>query len=149
LQQDVRDEEDALLPRLQAKAGSRELQLLGIAWEAVRWVSPTRAHAVVSRRPPGNILSALPLTLLDHCRDGIDGLLNNGAGAAAPTLRTLSAGLTRASHAVERLPGLRVGEDRSTRVDRKPGSHWGTAAVATAVAASLFMMWTRRRVTVA
>jgi hypothetical protein len=54
--------------------------------------------------------------VLDRSRDRIDALLHRGAGRAAPPLRALSAGLGRASHAAERLPGLRRGEKRDTRV---------------------------------
>ena len=35
---------------------------LGLAWEAVRRTAPTRPQPLVSRRPPGNALAALPLT---------------------------------------------------------------------------------------
>jgi hemerythrin superfamily protein len=64
LDQDVRSEEDQLLPRLQELLSARQLRALGWQWELVRRVSPTRAHPTVSRRPPGQTLSALPLTLL-------------------------------------------------------------------------------------
>lgn len=135
LSEDVRDEEDKLLPALQMKLGVSELRRLGIAWEAVRAMSPTRPHAIVSRRPPGNVLAALPLTILDHCRDGLDSLIQRRTGAASPPLEGLSSSLARASHALERLPGLRRGEDPSTRrgTARPP---WAAAAIITIVAAS-------------
>ncbi|MBW3559458.1 MAG: hemerythrin domain-containing protein, partial [Proteobacteria bacterium] len=76
LRKDVRDEEDELLPRLQTKLTRAQLQRLGLAWEAVRRIAPTRAHPIVSRRPPGNVLSALPLSLLDRCRDRVDARLH-------------------------------------------------------------------------
>jgi len=72
LREDVRDEEDELLPRLQDAVGVRRLRALGVAWEAVRRTAPTRPHPVVSRRPPGNALAALPLTVLDRGRDLLD-----------------------------------------------------------------------------
>ena len=59
-------------------------------WELVRRVSPTRPHPTVSRRPPGQTLSALPLTVLDR-------------------------GLAAASGAVERLPIMQRGERPGTR----------------------------------
>ncbi len=135
LREDVRDEEDKLLPALQMKLGEAELRRLGIAWEAVRAASPTRPHAIVSRRPPGNVLAALPLTILDHCRDVVDSLIDRRRGAASSPLEGLSYALTRASHAVERFPGLRRGEDPSTRrgTARSP---WAAAAIVTIVAAS-------------
>ena len=54
LREDVRDEEDELLPRLQARASLGQLRRLGVAWQVVRSVAPTRPHPVVARRPPGN-----------------------------------------------------------------------------------------------
>jgi hypothetical protein len=114
LREDVRDEEDVLLPRLQAVLDRRTLRLLGVAWEVVRRVAPTRAHPVVARRPPGNVLAALPLTVLDHSRDALDRGARRGPARLAPALRTASRGLARAAHGVERLPLLRVGEDVAT-----------------------------------
>ena len=72
LVEDVRDEEDLLLPRLQTALTPTQLKLLGLAWEVVRRIAPTRPHPIVSRRPPGNMLSALPLSLLDRSRDRLD-----------------------------------------------------------------------------
>src|SRR4051812_32522938 len=69
LDHDVRTEEDELLPRMQELLGPRRLRLIGWQWELVRRISPTRPHPVVSRRPPGQVLSALPLTVLDRARD--------------------------------------------------------------------------------
>jgi hemerythrin superfamily protein len=92
LREDVHDEEDALLPRLQEKLSAARLRRLGIAWEIVRAIAPTRAHPIVARRPPGNILSALPLALLDRLRDMLDARLQSG-GAAAPALRRVSSAL--------------------------------------------------------
>lgn len=60
LDQDVRTEEDELLPRLQQVLSRRRLRLLGWQWELLCRTSPTRPHPVVSRRPPGQTLSALP-----------------------------------------------------------------------------------------
>jgi hypothetical protein len=72
LREDVRDEEDVLLPRLQAALDPAGLRRLGIAWELVRRTAPTRPHPTVARRPPGNALAALPLTVLDRGRDHLD-----------------------------------------------------------------------------
>lgn len=143
LRQDVRDEEDELLPRLQMTVSGAQLQLLGIAWEAVRRVAPTRAHPIVARRPPGNVLSALPLSLLDRTRDCVDALIYRGAGVGP--LHGLSSALTRASRAVERLPGMRLGEDPATRRGPKSHAGWGTAAVVTVVVASAVLALARRR----
>ncbi len=145
LQQDVRDEEDLLLPRLQARLSGPRLQLLGLAWDAVRRIAPTRAHPIVSRRPPGNVLAALPLALLDRCRDGVDGVLDRGGGPAAGALGALSAGLTKASHAVERLPGMRLGEQPATRRGRRAGAGWAVAAFLAAASASAAVALAVRR----
>jgi hemerythrin superfamily protein len=113
LREDVRDEEDQLLPQLQAVASRRQLRVLGVAWEAVRRIAPTRAHPVVARRPPGNVLAALPLSVLDRLRDRVDGRLQRGSRPRT-ALRRVSARLADAAHAVERLPPLRSGEDPAT-----------------------------------
>jgi hypothetical protein len=114
LREDVRDEEDALLPRLQARVPVARLRRLGLAWELVRRIAPTRAHPVVARRPPGNALAALPLTLVDRTRDRIDAALDRGAGAAEPVLSRSSRLLTDLAHRIEHLPFFRTGEDPST-----------------------------------
>lgn len=146
LRQDVRDEEDELLPRLQARLTPDQLRLLGLAWEVVRTIAPTRAHPIVSRRPPGNILSALPLALLDRCRDLLEARLHRGAGAAAPALENLGLGLRRASHAVERLPGMRRGEAPATRVPGGDRFNWGAAAfLAFGLGSAALILKSRRR----
>jgi hemerythrin superfamily protein len=146
LRQDVRDEEDELLPRLQSKLSSAQLRLLGVAWEAVRRIAPTRAHPIVARRPPGNMLSALPLAVVDRCRDLVDARLHRGPEAAAAPLRALSSGLTAASHGIERLPGMRRGEDPSTRIERRPWRGWAIVAIVTLASASAaIVVATRRR----
>ena len=114
LDHDVRTEEDELLPRLQQLLGTKKLRLIGWQWELVRRISPTRPHPVVSRRPPGQILSALPLTVLDRARDllqKLDELTRcrfNGPLSAADHLLALSA------DAVERIPLLQRGEPPET-----------------------------------
>ncbi|WP_205474042.1 hemerythrin domain-containing protein [Nocardioides sp. SYSU D00038] len=116
LREDVRDEEDQLLPRLQEAVDVRRLRVLGVAWEAVRRISPTRPHPVVSRRPPGNALSALPLTVLDRGRDRMDQAARRFP-ALRPALVGASQGAARVAGAVEHLPGMRRGEAPSTHRD--------------------------------
>lgn len=116
LREDVRDEEDELFPRLQALTDRRTLRRLGVLWELVRRVAPTRAHPVVARRPPGNVLSALPLSVIDRARDGADWAAARGPARSRDALRRLSRGLGSVAHAVERIPVLRIGEDPSTHV---------------------------------
>ena len=113
LRQDVRDEEDVLLPRLQEALSATQLRRLGVAWEVFRRTSPTRAHPVVSRRPPGQTASAVPLTVLDRTRD----ILDDGARRSArlaPALRGTSEVLGHAARRVERLPLFRTGERHAT-----------------------------------
>jgi len=114
LREDVRDEEDQLLPRLQERAGTAQLRAWGVAWEVVRRVAPTRAHPVVARRPPGNVVAALPLSVLDRLRDLADLAQQRGPGRVRPVLAPVSRGLTALAHRVEHLPLMTRGEDPST-----------------------------------
>lgn len=115
LREDVRDEEDELFPRLQSALAMWQLQALGLAWEVIRRTAPTRAHPVVARRPPGNVLAALPLTVIDRTRDALDSRALSGSGTAATwSLRFASRVLGYAASGVERLPIMRQGEDPST-----------------------------------
>ncbi|GEO96694.1 hemerythrin domain-containing protein [Kocuria turfanensis] len=114
LREDVRDEEDELLPRLQQLLRPGQLRGLGLAWEVVRRTAPTRAHPVVARRPPGNVIAALPLSVLDRLRDLVDAAVLRGPGRGAPALRSVSTGLAALAHRIEGLPVMRRGEDPST-----------------------------------
>ncbi|MCD9154799.1 hemerythrin domain-containing protein [Aeromicrobium duanguangcaii] len=125
LQEDVRDEEDELFPRLQERISERQLQALGLAWEIVRRISPTRPHPVVARRPPGNALAALPLTLTDRARDNLDRVAQRSERLRDPAERA-SAALARIAGRIEDLPIMRIGERAST--SRAPGA---TAMAAT------------------
>jgi hemerythrin superfamily protein len=118
LDQDVREEEDELLPRLRAALDDKQLQRLGRTWELVRRTSPTRAHPVVSRRPPGQTLSALPLTVLDRSRDGLDRLARSAPGPLATGSRVVSRALGTVAGLVEHLPPFPRGEDPSTHTPR-------------------------------
>ena len=112
LDDDVRTEEDALLPRLRQLLTPRQQRVLGWRWELVRRISPTRPHPLVSRRPPGQTLSALPLTVIDRTRDRLQRLdeLTRGRLAAPRLDRALAA----AAGAVERFPLFRRGEREET-----------------------------------
>lgn len=84
IRQDIRDEEDLLLPRLQAALDHARLRRLGSAWETVRRTAPTHPHPGVSRRPPGNAVAGVPLSALDRVRDLLP------AGTRAPNSRTMA-----------------------------------------------------------
>jgi hemerythrin superfamily protein len=114
LREDVRDEEDVLFPRLQERVDGAELRRLGRRWELVRRISPTRPHPTVSRRPPGNAASALPLSLLDRTRDLVDAGVQRGLGPVAPAGRAVSRGLAVVAGLVERVPPARTGDRPST-----------------------------------
>jgi hemerythrin superfamily protein len=110
LREDVRDEEDLLLPRLQERVDADELRRLGWQWELVRRIAPTRPHPTVARRPPGNALSALPLSLLDRSRDAVDAGARRLPDRLAPVARTVSRGLAGVAGLVERTPPARTGD---------------------------------------
>jgi hemerythrin superfamily protein len=135
LREDVRDEEDELFPRLQALVSRRRLQALGAAWVVMDRIAPTRPHPVVARRPPGNVVAALPLTVLDRLRDRVDA---RAQGGGPLPLRAAGVLLRELAHAIEHLPVMRRGEDPSTRVaPRLPGVPWGTVLAVVALAAVL------------
>ncbi|MEU1090808.1 hemerythrin domain-containing protein [Streptomyces sp. NPDC005892] len=77
IRQDIRDEEDLLLPRLQDALDPAGLRRLGAAWETVRRTAPTHPHPAVPRRPPGNVVLGVPLSAYDRARD----LVPVGAGS--------------------------------------------------------------------
>ncbi len=110
LREDVRDEEDLLLPRLQERLDPHELRALGRRWDLVRRISPTRPHPMVSRRPPGNALSALPLTVLDRSRDVVDAVVRRVPARLAPVGQVVSRGLAGIAGLVERTPPARRGD---------------------------------------
>jgi hypothetical protein len=114
LDHDVRTEEDDLLPRLQQVLSPRQLRFLGLRWELVRRISPTRPHPVVSRRPPGQTLSALPLTMLDRSRDRLQQLDELTHHRLTRPLSTLDWILAAAAGWVERLPVMQRGERPDT-----------------------------------
>ncbi|MGK5111111.1 hemerythrin domain-containing protein [Geodermatophilus sp. CPCC 205506] len=110
LREDVRDEEDVLLPRLQERLDPAELRRLGRQWEFTRRIAPTRAHPTVSRRPPGNALSALPLSVLDRTRDVVDAVVRRAPGQLVPAGEAVSRGLAGLAGLVERVPAARRGD---------------------------------------
>jgi hemerythrin superfamily protein len=115
LREDVRDEEDRLLPLLQTAVPPRALTALGYAWEAVRRTAPTRPHPVVARRPPGNVAAAAPLTVLDRSRDRLDRLHRRTSGLLSTSSRVASRALSQVAGAIEHVPPLTRGERPSTR----------------------------------
>jgi hemerythrin superfamily protein len=114
LDADVRTEEDELLPRLQEVLGPRQLRTIGRQWEFLRRTSPTRPHPVVSRRPPGQTLSALPLTVLARSRDRLQQLAEWTGGRLDPLLGPADRVLALAAGAVERIPVIQYGERPET-----------------------------------
>jgi len=113
LREDVRDEEDVLLPRLQEAVSQRRLRVLGATWEAVRRTAPTRPHPVVSRRPPGNVVAAVPLSVIDRTRDVLDAAARRSERSREPATR-MSQGLAAVAGRVERAALLRRGERPET-----------------------------------
>ncbi len=115
LRQDVRDEEDVLLPRLQEAVDAKELRRLGMLWELVRRTAPTRPHPVVARRPPGNVLAAVPLSVIDRTRDRLDQVALRAPESVASALSGASRGLARGAGRIEHLGPLKAGERPETR----------------------------------
>lgn len=118
LDQDVRDEEDELLPGLQQALEPEELRRLGRTWELVRRTAPTRPHPTVARRPPGNVVSALPLSAIDRTRDNLDRASRVAPGPLAAGAEAASRALGGLAGAVERLGPVRRGERRDTHSGR-------------------------------
>lgn len=116
LRQDVRDEEDDLLPRLQAAVDTPTLRRLGATWELVRRVAPSRAHPIVSRRPPGNALAAVPLSVIDRTRDALDNAVRR-VPAARQALGSASERLGDVARRFEHLAPVRRGERAETHLD--------------------------------
>ncbi|WP_029433619.1 hemerythrin domain-containing protein [Blastococcus sp. URHD0036] len=110
LREDVRDEEDVLLPRLQERLDPHELRRLGRQWELVRRIAPTRPHPTVARRPPGNVVSALPLSVLDRTRDLVDSGVRSCPARLAPVGEAVSRGLAGVAALAERTPPARHGD---------------------------------------
>ncbi|HEU0103980.1 MAG TPA: hemerythrin domain-containing protein [Mycobacteriales bacterium] len=118
LRQDARDEEDLILPRLQAALDGPRLRRLGRTWELVRRTAPTRPHPVVARRPPGNVVAALPLSLLDRTRDGLERAGRRAPGPLPGLADRSSRLLGGLAGALEHVPPLTRGEDPSTHSGR-------------------------------
>ncbi|MEU6099335.1 hemerythrin domain-containing protein [Streptomyces flaveolus] len=95
IREDIRDEEDELLPLLRDAFGDRRLRRIGAAWEAVRATAPTRPHPGVPRRPPGNALLGVPLSVFDRLRD-----LAPGGGPGARRAALVISGAAVAAGAV-------------------------------------------------
>jgi hypothetical protein len=68
LRADAREEEDELLAALTAATDARHLNSIGATWAVARLTAPNRPHPRVSRRPPGNMLAGLPLSVIDRVR---------------------------------------------------------------------------------
>ncbi|RJK98102.1 hemerythrin domain-containing protein [Vallicoccus soli] len=153
---DARNEEDALLPRLQQVASEDELRAIGAAWEAARTASPTRPHPGIPRRPPGNALAGVALAASDRVEDLLEGssrrqgtgLLGSAlagvvAGAAGVAVMTLGEKVEQAltgrassevpGRTLSALLGRRFPEDDERRFLVNHAMHWGQGALLGAV----------------
>ncbi|MGQ1799077.1 hemerythrin domain-containing protein [Kocuria oceani] len=126
LRLDIREEEDDLLPRLRAGADNRRLRRLGAAWTLVRHTAPTRPHVAVSRRPPGNVIAALPLSVVDRCRDGLDRAARASTGGVRAAAEAASRALAWVAGAIERSRPVQRGERSRTRPGRWTVHRWLT-----------------------
>jgi hypothetical protein len=68
----------------------------------------------VSRRPPGNAVSGLPLTVLDRTRDVVDAGVRRAPEQLRPVGRAISRGLAGLAGLVERIPSSRTGDKPPT-----------------------------------
>lgn len=92
LREDVRVEEDRLLPRLQEVAVGGQLARMGRAWDLVRRIAPTRPHLLVRRYSRGAAaVATMPLIPVDRTLDAWDRSTRQTSGTAAATARGLSA----------------------------------------------------------
>lgn len=71
LRADAREEEDVLLVALAKHADRATMQHIGAAWATARATAPNRPHPKISRRPPGNLLAGLPLSIIDRVRKAL------------------------------------------------------------------------------
>ena len=116
------DEEGLPLPRLHQAVDNRTLRRLGVTWELVRRTAPTRTHPIVSRRPPGQTLSALPLSVTDRLRDRLDHAARRAPRPGVrPALVLASDGLGAVAPQIEWLPPLRRGERLETPLPQNTG----------------------------
>jgi hypothetical protein len=66
LRDDLLAEENELLPDLASTLSKRAMRVVGSVWWVMRRTAPNRPHPRVSRRPPENVLAALPLAIYDR-----------------------------------------------------------------------------------
>jgi hemerythrin superfamily protein len=69
----VRDEEEQLLPRLQAACSSERLEDLGRMVARAKASAPTRPHPAAPDRPPANLILAPGVGMIDKLRDALSG----------------------------------------------------------------------------
>jgi hypothetical protein len=100
--------------------GADELRRLGRRWGFMRRLSPTRSHPTVSRRPPGNALSGLPLTVLDRSRDLVDAGARRAPDLLVPAVRAVSRALAGLAGMVERTRPARAGDRPPTSRCARP-----------------------------
>lgn len=126
LRLNIREEEDLLLPRLRQGADDRRLRRLGAAWTVVRHTAPTRPHVAVSRRPPGNVIAAAPLSVLDRSRDRLDRAARARSGRVRSGAEAASWALARVAGVIERSRPVQAGERARTRPGRWQVHRWLT-----------------------
>lgn len=71
LRADVREEEDVLLTALGSATDDRRMRAIGAAWAMAKAIAPNRPHPGIPRRPPGNLLAAVPMTVTDRVRRAV------------------------------------------------------------------------------
>ncbi|NWF25813.1 hemerythrin domain-containing protein [Streptomyces sp. PKU-EA00015] len=136
IRQDIQDEEDLLLPRLQEALhhDPARLRRLGTTWETVRRTAPTHPHPSVPRRPPRNAVAGVPLSAFDRARDLFRAGTPTGGGRR---IAVMTAALITAWFAARRARANRrhVAAFEQRR-SSSPSPHAGRSAVARALAGS-------------
>lgn len=94
----------------------QQLCRLGINGGLVRQTAPTRTHPIVSRRPPGQTLSALPLSATDRLGHDLDRAARRLPQPVRPAFVSASNGVGAVARRIAQLPPLRRGECRETRL---------------------------------
>jgi hypothetical protein len=122
LREDVRDEEDQLLPELQQSVTGKQLRRLGLAWEVMRRIAPTRAHPVVAHVPQATSSQHCPCPCSTGSATSSTRCCSGGRRPSAPRCRRPAAASpwrpsgwsTSASCGRARTPRPRTADDART-----------------------------------
>ncbi len=69
----IHDEEDEIFPALKRSVKEDKLMVMGETMAKAQKVAPTHPHPNLPSEPPGNLIVAVPVALLDRMRDALRG----------------------------------------------------------------------------